>query len=200
MIPSSDRRSKPAALRRVFAAAEEVQRAGWIGHKKNRDLPMPALRRSREVGAGLSASHERLVPAHHFQIGGTRLKTFAFFNPRMASRSNASLAQALVQAPRGQDSLRLLRVRRCSSASICVIPSRWASRSSLCCRASLTSPGRVSAMNATASSGPSSPASSSARDRLSRTGVRRLTLRSVFFKNTHPNRELRKNTLLKCAT
>lgn len=103
----------------------------------------------------------------------------------------AARFQELVHAL-AQDSLRLLRTRRYSSASISVIPSRWASKSSLWRRATLTSGGRLSAMNMTASSGPPSPTRSSARGRRSRPGGRRLTLRSVFlrsgfFKQTHPN-------------
>jgi hypothetical protein len=92
-----------------------------------------------------------------------------------------------------QDSLRLLRTRRYSSASISVIPSRWASKSSLWRRASLTSAGKLSAINTTASSGPPSPTRSSVRGRRSRPDGRRLTLRSGFFKQTHPNWRIRNN-------
>jgi hypothetical protein len=86
-----------------------------------------------------------------------------------------------------QDNLRLLRTRKYSSASISVIPSKWASKSSLWRRANLASAGKLSAINTTASSGPPSPRRSSARRRRSRLGGRRLTLRSGFFKQTHPN-------------
>ena len=91
------------------------------------------------------------------------------------------------QCAGAQDSLRLLRTRRYSSASISVIPSRWASKSSLWRRASLASAGKLSAINTTASSGPPSPTRSSVRGRRSRPAGRRLTLPSGFFKQTHPN-------------
>jgi len=113
-------------------------------------------------------------------------------NRRRASGNSAMPRSAAPSARcgpalRAQDNLRLLRTRRYSSASISVIPSRWASRSSLWRRASLASAGRFSAMNMTASSGPPSPTRSSVRGRRSRPGGRRLTLRSGFFKRTHPN-------------
>ena len=106
---------------------------------------------------------------------------------------NAAYLEDEAQCAGAQDSLRLLRTRRYSSASISVIPSRCASKSSLWRRASLASAGRLSAIKTTASSGPPSPTRSSVRDRRSRPGRRRLTLPSGFFKQTHPNWRIGKN-------
>src|SRR3954452_21439870 len=58
------------------------------------------------------------------------------------------------------DSLRLLRSRRCSSASSCVMPRRWCNTSSWCRSASFRNAATCSAMKATASSAPPSPGSS----------------------------------------
>ena len=107
------------------------------------------------------------------------------------SRRQTSLAcVGLSASARLYESLRLLRSRRCSSASSCAIRRRWPSRSSRWRRASCERSADVSAMKAAASSGPpSSPGSSVCERRFARPDARFGRL-LILAKKLHPNRVL----------
>jgi hypothetical protein len=85
------------------------------------------------------------------------------------------------------ESLRLLRSLKRSSASSCAIASRWLRISSLWRLASLPSSATVSAIKATASSGPPSPSGTSLRDRRSLPEAVRFRPPPALLKKITPN-------------
>jgi hypothetical protein len=106
-------------------------------------------------------------PRHCERSEAIHLATRRDMDCFVASAPRNDVERAARAPAPSHDSLRLLRSLSRSSASSCTIPSKWLRISSLWRLASLPRSATVSAMKATASSGPPSPSGSSASDRRS---------------------------------
>jgi hypothetical protein len=145
-----------------------------------------SLRPLRFMGVENDARLGRIAPRERGSVSACCLRYVSEVSPRHCERSEAihratrcDMDCFVASAPRNDveraaqaraaphDSLRLLRSLSRASASSCTMPSKWLRISSLWRLASLPRSATVSAMKATASSGPPSPSGSSAFDRRS---------------------------------